>query len=391
MNREQCKMQESPFARNRYPVLIKFPNEECICLWGHGTSSFDDFFIVDEDGLIATFSTYVAAERYVGLRGLLFVNEESELDCVSSVIVDGSYVECKAALNRWNTFGDAAHSIKEPFFGDEQSDHSLMTNIYSKLFAGSNLPVIVEDNEPYVPVWRPGELMVVSAVLDQGHTILRKALGLEALPPLEAPRLEAALAGPCRTWVSPEFGKRCVRAARIIEAIIAGERRCAVLAWAQGHPVRDEGDRLPSFDDADSAARWAQGVGIVLEEPVAHVELLPASQGLGPGEPSRRLARAWEAMSAVAAAAERPFPGDLEDGIVDVCYRDLLAEADGAPHSWTVADLMVVYCVLDEGWRMLGDALGFQPSVVARALSEARATQEQAMLEIFRSEQEGRR
>lgn len=128
-----------------------------------------------------------------------------------------------------------------------------------------------------------------------------------------------------------------------------------------------------------------------MEEPVAHVELLPASQGLGPGEPSRRLARAWEAMSAVAAAAERPFPGDLEDGIVDVCYRDLLAEADGAPHSWTVADLMVVYCVLDEGWRMLGDALGFQPSVVARALSEARATQEQAMLEIFRSEQEGRR
>lgn len=85
---------------------------------------------------------------------------------------ESSSVDCNAFLVHWNFLEDLAASLPEqqsPY----QSASKNATDVYSKLFFGSNLPAVTPVGEQYIPSWTEDELGELRDVLAAGIELLK--------------------------------------------------------------------------------------------------------------------------------------------------------------------------------------------------------------------------
>lgn len=380
-----CKpSEEGSFQGYCYPYRITDCGFDAICLWRHGRTSFGDHFMTDAKGRILSFETEAEAKRHVASEGLVYKDEGACLECLPAVVSLDEVADCELALDRWNAFGDAAHSVGSAFVGDEQD--SFMNELYSKVFAGSNLPAMIGDHDPYMPSWKPGELVVIALVLDGGRAILREGLGLEQAPALEISHFEESFADAWRKAVDAEpLGDVEVdfHRVRLVGFSIGEERRIALADGKADLFLVDEGGSIRSFLDEEAAMSYAASCGMEVDGGIAWLGLSPDRQLPGVGAASAGLAAAWEAMSQIACTLDVPFVGSFEDGIIDACLQDLRAEGEGAPYAWTVADLLVVYYVQNKGWEIIAKALGFSEEAFTEAALAARRVQRSYVGEVL--------
>ena len=383
-----CRPSEGdPSQSYCYPCQISDCGVDAICLWRHGETSFDDHFMTDGAGRILSFKAGAEAKRHAVSMGLEYKDENAHLECLPAVVSLDGITDCRRALDRWNTFGDAAHSVGDAFIGDEQN--SFMNELYSKVFAGSNLPVMIGDHEPYVPDWRPGELVIIALVLDEGRAILREGLGLEQVPALEISHFEESFDDAWRQAVDAEpldDIEANFHNVRLVKVSIGEEQRFALTDDKADLFLVDEGGRILSFFDEKAATSYAAACGMEVGDGITWLELVPDRQLPGVGASSAGLAAAWEIMSGVAYTLDVPFVGDFEDGIIDACLEDLRAEGEGEAHTWTVADLLMVYYVQNKGWEIVAKALGFSEEVFAEALSASKRVQRSSVNEVLQED-----
>lgn len=130
-----------------------------------------DRFLTNDEGLIVTFEALNELEEYSMMVGLQLEDEaESVITCIDCLVPDEQATD--DILFFWNICTDIAYTVGEQFLGDKRKP--IINTVYSKLFAGSDVPTIRGDNPPYFPIWTWRERRVANKVLANGIELVKK-------------------------------------------------------------------------------------------------------------------------------------------------------------------------------------------------------------------------
>ena len=137
-----------------------------------------DGVVLDESGSLLAFRDLSDLRGYAANHGFNLQEEESEpLDLdeaalwLKSPTTDG--IVCAEFLDSWNLFDDIARSILDSAFPRLSKDAS---EVYDKLFWGSNLPAMTPPGEHFDPIWSGREVEELRRVLATGIMMLRRGL-----------------------------------------------------------------------------------------------------------------------------------------------------------------------------------------------------------------------
>ena len=84
-------------------------------------------------------------------------------------------IECDNVLNFWNIASDMALTFNEHFLGDEEGSNYKISEVYNKLFYGTNPPALRDDSAAqYIPKWTKTELKIICDVIKDAAGIVRK-------------------------------------------------------------------------------------------------------------------------------------------------------------------------------------------------------------------------
>jgi hypothetical protein len=151
---------------------LQWDNKLYYCLWDD--SGTVDLFLIDPDNHIKYFPSIFDLEAFCHKNSLPLCEERNKYNL--DIIVEWlktphADIDCDSFLDVWNVVSDLAHSIHEPFCGDDDGE---IRSVYNKLFYGCNLPTINTSGKEYIPVWPEDEIIILLQVLKNAVEIVDK-------------------------------------------------------------------------------------------------------------------------------------------------------------------------------------------------------------------------
>lgn len=160
----------------KYLTKLIYKNSNVFLIW---YSDNQDGFLMFQQKLLM-FQNYNDANAFVKERGICLEDEMAVIDLskIDDFVnnIDSSEC-CSNLINIWNFLGDLANSLGEDFIGNHEE--GLIIDIYHKLFYGSNLSVL--RNEEYHPVLSDEEKQKCNEVFINGLSIVDKQLTLAGI------------------------------------------------------------------------------------------------------------------------------------------------------------------------------------------------------------------
>lgn len=162
--------------KDYYIIYFIFHTASCYCIWY--TADTDGF--VTEEGKRKYSSQLSELYQYCDKNKINLNEEITEYnlnDLYKWISDHTTEIDCEYMLNIWNIIADIAHSVNKRFSGDNKD----MTDIYTKLFCGNNLPCINTSGKEYVPVWSAYEFKQLTEIFRAGISILREQFNIERM------------------------------------------------------------------------------------------------------------------------------------------------------------------------------------------------------------------
>lgn len=151
-----------------YLVRVIYKNRDFFLIW---YSDIEDAFLLFEQKILI-FQNINDVKKIVEKQNLLLEEEITVYD-LSNIIDLINHIElsenCHTLFNAWNFFGDLAKALNKVFIGD--SEEELIMDIYDKLFYGSNLKELKNDDE-YHPTFDYEEKQKCVSVFLNGLSML---------------------------------------------------------------------------------------------------------------------------------------------------------------------------------------------------------------------------
>jgi len=165
-----------------YPLYYKLNQKNRYLLWEMGTDSEDTFYIDKKYRKTPVFSTLKSLRKYAKKRGIKVIKDSKplvhNLDSVAFWMKHKakSDIECDDILTAWNFFIGLANTFK--LNNNELQAYRKKSpkayKVYEKVFTGSNLPSISQNNPPYHPTFNKKELKLIKRVLTYGFKKFKK-------------------------------------------------------------------------------------------------------------------------------------------------------------------------------------------------------------------------
>lgn len=165
-----------------YPLYYKLNQKNRYLIWQMGTDSEDIFYVDKKYRKIPIFSTLKSLRKYAKKRAIKVIKDSKplvhDLDSVALWMKykNKSDIECNDILTAWNFFIDMSNTFK--LANDELQAYRIKApkayKVYEKVFTGSNLPSITQDNPLYHPTFNKKELKLIKRVLRYGFKKFKK-------------------------------------------------------------------------------------------------------------------------------------------------------------------------------------------------------------------------
>lgn len=155
----------------KYLTKLIYKNIDVFLIW---YSDDQDGFLLHQQKLLM-FQNYIDAKAFVKEQGICLEDEMAIIDLskINDFINNINLSEsCSNLINIWNFFADLANSLSEDFVGNHEEE--FVIDIYRKLFYGSNLPVL--RNEEYHPVLSDEEKQKCKEIFLNGLSIVDKQM-----------------------------------------------------------------------------------------------------------------------------------------------------------------------------------------------------------------------
>lgn len=160
--------------REHYIVKTVFEKNEYYMIW---YSDETDSFVTKSSAVIF-FDNFEDTVSYAKKHGLCIITSDISLydfDILRDWLKEPKYnFDSEFFLDFWNIFDDMSKSVSREFLGN----FSKNTDIYNKLFYGSNLPAIRGNGEEYIPVWNNEEIQRLEKIMNDGMSIFNFIIGV---------------------------------------------------------------------------------------------------------------------------------------------------------------------------------------------------------------------
>lgn len=160
----------------KYLTKLIYKNTNCFLIW---YSDDQDGFLLFQQKLLM-FQNYNDVKAFVKEQGICLEDEMAVIDLskIDEYMNNTDLSEnCRELINIWNFLGDLANSSGEDFIGDHEE--GLVIDIYHKLFYGSNLEVL--KNEEYHPILNDEEKQKCNEIFTNGLSMVDKQLALAGI------------------------------------------------------------------------------------------------------------------------------------------------------------------------------------------------------------------
>ena len=160
----------------KYLTKLVYKNTNVFLIW---YSDNQDGFLLFQQKLLM-FQSYNDAKTFVKKQGIFLEDEMATIDLskIEDFMNNIDLSEnCSNLINIWNFLGDLANSLGEDFIGNHEE--GFVTDIYHKLFYGSNLTVL--KNEEYHPALSDEEKQKCNEIFTNGLSIVDKQLVLAGI------------------------------------------------------------------------------------------------------------------------------------------------------------------------------------------------------------------
>ena len=158
-----------------YMIEFVLAEKSFYCLWcdvdGKNT------FLIDENGILKLFNTEKEIKEFCNSNCLNIQNAVPVLYDIDELTdkISLADIECDDVLDFWNIASDMAAAFKEQFLGDDDGINYKISEVYNKLFYGTNPPALHDDlSAQYIPKWTKTELKIICDVIKDGVGIVRK-------------------------------------------------------------------------------------------------------------------------------------------------------------------------------------------------------------------------
>ncbi|MGL5807393.1 MAG: hypothetical protein ACRC2R_11220 [Xenococcaceae cyanobacterium] len=161
--------------REYYPYWYRLDGINAFLLWF--CDEIDGFF-KSTDGKIPSFSNIADLSATADNHRIQVQLENSiliDLDCLTDWLKSSTpdQIDCPTFLNAWNLFLDVSTTVEKPF---EDTEDTLNTSIYNKLFWGNNLSSVTPPGEHYLPEWSDEEFRQIHNVMKSGLILFRQSI-----------------------------------------------------------------------------------------------------------------------------------------------------------------------------------------------------------------------
>lgn len=137
------------------------------------TDDVDGFLLAGKDR-IKTFKNFEEAKCFADEYDFKLNDEAIVISYDDIKKANLQAIDCNSILTFWNIITDIAQSVKCQFIGDRKEDE--ITDVYSKLFYGCNLPAVKQEGEEFMPQWNEEEKTLIEKVIENGYQILTSVL-----------------------------------------------------------------------------------------------------------------------------------------------------------------------------------------------------------------------
>jgi len=156
-------------ARTYFKLLYRLDGVDGLLLWYTNDS---DGVTTTADNCVLSFKTEADLLAYSHAHSLVVKQEEPvlhNLDAIAAWLArpQAETIVCSDFLDAWNLFGDIARSCPQYSVGFAARDKHL-SDVYEKLFYGSNLPSVTPPGEHHTPEWSRDEITGLSQSLQDG-------------------------------------------------------------------------------------------------------------------------------------------------------------------------------------------------------------------------------
>lgn len=165
--------------RTYHPLRYRLDGEERYLLWHAGywdSRGEPDEVWIDEAGAIPAWADQAALLDWAASRGIAVTEEDAilhDLDAVEAWVRQSfkDTIDCVLVLSAWNLFLDVDAAVERR--------HALRqlgrdNRLYSKIFAGNNLPALTPFARHYTPIWTNREAVRLQQILEGGLRRVRE-------------------------------------------------------------------------------------------------------------------------------------------------------------------------------------------------------------------------
>lgn len=165
-----------------YLLHYRLKKKDMYLIWIMGTDSEDTYYVDKKSNKIPVFTKLKFLKQYAKKRNIKVIKDSKpivhNLDIVLKWIKKNcnGHVECTDILTAWNFFIDMANTFD--LDNDElqayRSKAPKSYKVYEKVFTGTNLPSVTQNNPPYHPKFNKKELQLIQKVLTYGFKKFKK-------------------------------------------------------------------------------------------------------------------------------------------------------------------------------------------------------------------------
>lgn len=165
-----------------YPLHYRLNKKDRYLIYEMGMDGEDTFYIDKKSNKIPVFTKLKFLRKYAKQRNIKVVKDSKpilhNLDIVLKLIKKNckSNTKCRDILTIWNFFIDMANTFEldNNELQAYRSKAPKAYKVYEKVFTGTNLPSVTQNNPPYHPKFNSKELKLIQRVLTYGYKKFKK-------------------------------------------------------------------------------------------------------------------------------------------------------------------------------------------------------------------------
>jgi hypothetical protein len=161
--------------RLTYTTWIRIDGNDFYALW---SCNDEAYFVLNAEGKLPVFDSISKCMKYAELNNIRCEDQFPilhDLDAVDYWLrkPSAANIDCKSFLNFWNLTTDLRTALNALIVTQEDSTRS---DIYDKVFWGSNLDVLTPPGESFNPHWSESDITDLVAVLSDGLDLFKKTM-----------------------------------------------------------------------------------------------------------------------------------------------------------------------------------------------------------------------